>query len=308
MEVTIAIVNYNSSSMVLQCIQSVIEFCGDVDYEIIVVDNASSDDSVEIIKASFPEHLLIENRRNLGFSKAVNQAFKASSGDYFFLLNPDARLISNIFPGMIEFFKSHPEVGIVAPRIVFPENNLHPSARRFITLPGAILDVFQINLYFPNNIVAKRFDYNRWQHDTVKKVDWVTGAAFLTKRKTFEDCGLLDERFFMYFEDMDYCMAVKEKGYETYFCPQFCVVHHHAQGGSDKLPVRSVDYYISLHQYLLKHKGPLKAALFRFAMLSWGLIYLLVRTVKHFSSRKKQTFLEQIDIPLRLICYKSYEA
>ena len=113
MDVSIAIVNYNSCLMVLRCIHSVIEFCGDLDYEIIIVDNASSDDSVELIKASFPNHLLIENKKNLGFAKAVNQAFKASSGDYFFLLNPDAKLISDIFPGMIDFFTSHPKTGIV---------------------------------------------------------------------------------------------------------------------------------------------------------------------------------------------------
>ena len=307
MDITIAIVNYNSSSMVLQCIRSVVEFSGDLDYEIIIVDNASSDDSVELIKASFPEHLLIENKTNLGFSKAVNQAFKASSGEYFFLLNPDAKLISNIFPGMISFFQTHPKAGIVAPRITFPDNRLHPSARRFITLLAAILDVLQIHFYFSNNAVAKRFEYDKWKHNEVREVDWVTGAAFLTKRKTFEDCGMLDERFFMYFEDMDYCMCVKQNGYATYFCPQFSVVHHHARGGSDKLPVRSVDYYISLHRYLLKHKGDLKATIFRIAMFSWGVAYLFARTAKHFVSGGSQSFLDRIDTPLRLIRYKSYE-
>ena len=113
MDVSIAIVNYNSCLMVLRCIHSVIEFCGDLDYEIIIVDNASSDDSVELIKASFPNHLLIENKKNLGFSKAVNQAFKVTSGKYFFLLNPDAKLISNIFPGMIEFFRIHPTPSVL---------------------------------------------------------------------------------------------------------------------------------------------------------------------------------------------------
>ena len=209
---------------------------------------------------------------------------------------------------MLDFFRSHPRAGIVAPRVVFPDNKLHPSARRFITLLGAILDVFQIHLYFPDNIVARMFTYDNWKHDSMRKVDWVTGAAFLTKRKTFEECGMLDERFFMYFEDMDYCMSVKEKDYETYFCPQFTVVHHHAKGGSDKLPVRSVDYYISLHRYLLKHKGSFGAALFRIAMFSWGVVYLFVRFMSHFVSRKNQSILDRIDTPLRLIRYKSYEA
>ena len=124
MNISIAIVNYNASSVLHECVHSVEEFTRGLEYEIIIVDNASSDNSVDYIRKAFPLHLLIENEANLGFSKAVNQAFKASSGDYFFLLNPDAKLTSNIFPGMIEFFKSHPKAGIVSPRILFPGPSL----------------------------------------------------------------------------------------------------------------------------------------------------------------------------------------
>jgi GT2 family glycosyltransferase len=209
---------------------------------------------------------------------------------------------------MIEFFKGHPRAGVVAPRIVFPDNRLHPSARCFITLFGAVLDVFQVHLYFANNIVARHFTYNNWKHDAMREVDWVTGAAFMTKRETFKTCGMLDERFFMYFEDMDYCMTVNRNGYATYFCPRFSVVHHHAKGGSDKLPVRSVDYYISLHRYLFKHKSPFAAGFFRLTMVSWGLLYLVIRTAKHFVSGDEGSLRERIDTPLRLIGYKSYEA
>ena len=308
MDISVAIVSYNSSLMLYESVRSILDFAGDIEYEIIIVDNNSSDDSVESIKDSFPDVLVIENNNNLGFSKAVNQAFKASSGDYFFLLNPDAKLISIIFPGMLAFFRSHPEAGIIAPRIAFPDNSLHLSARRFITLFGAVLDVLQIHFYFPKNIVAKRFNYGNWKHDTIREVDWVTGAALMTKRETFLDCGMLDERFFMYFEDMDHCMSVRKKGYTIYFCPQFSVVHHHAKGGSDKLPVRNVDYYISLNRYLYKHKGLLKAIFFRISMLSWGLTYLLVRTAKYFISRQNQSFRERINTPHKLIFNKSYEA
>lgn len=306
MDISIAIVSYNSCEILCNCIRSISDITHGCTYEIIIVDNASSDDSVESIKKEFPSVHLIENKENVGFSKAVNQAFNVSSGEFFFLLNPDARLISNILPGMVDFFHDHPRAGIVAPKIVFPDNRLHPSARRFITLPGAIFDVLQIHFYFPRNKIAKKFDYDKWKHDKIREVDWVTGAAFMTRSETFASCGMLDERYFMYFEDMDYCVSVKEIGYKTYFCPTFSVLHHHAKGGSDKLPVRSVDYYISLFHYLLKYQGIINAGLFRVAMISWGFIYMLKKTVTYFTSQKPSSLREDIDIPLRLILFKSY--
>ena len=225
MELTIAIVNYNSSELLYECLTSLHNFSNNLKYEIIVVDNASSDNSAGLVKRSFPETVLIENNKNLGFAKAVNQAFQASTGDYLFLLNPDTRLTSNIFPGMLNFTHSHPEAGILAPRIEFPNGNLHLSARRFITLFGALFDIFQVHFYFPNNAVANRFNYKNWGHDKIRQVDWVTGAAFMTGREVFTKCGMMDERFFMYFEDMDYCMSVRKNGYKIFFCPQFSVVH-----------------------------------------------------------------------------------
>jgi GT2 family glycosyltransferase len=208
---------------------------------------------------------------------------------------------------MIDFFQRKPRTGIVAPRIVFPDNRLHPSARRFITFLGAISDVFQIHFYFPNNPLAKRFDYNNWKHDKLREVDWVTGAAFMTERDIFKSSGMLDERFFMYFEDMDFCMSVVKNGYKIFFSPDFSVVHYHAKGGSDKLPVRSVDYYISLFRYLLKHQGFLKAWLFRLAMISWGCMSLLKKITTYFFSQKTYSIREHVDVPLRLILFKSYE-
>jgi len=307
MDITIAIVNYNSTKLLYECLTSIYDSIGNIHYEVIVVDNASYDNPANQIKRSFPGTSVIVNNKNRGFAKGVNQAFQASKGDFFFLLNPDTRLLSNIFPGMLEFFHCHPEAGIVAPRIVFPDGKLHPSARRFITLPGAIMDLFQIHFYFPGNIIAKRFDYNNWEHDKVREVDWVTGAAFLTRSDILAECGMMDERYFMYFEDMDYCMSVREKGYKIFFCPQFSVVHYHAKGGSDKLPVRSVDYYISLNKYLLKHKGPLPSLLFRTAMLCWGVFYMFIRAIKHFFSPDDQSLRQRLDVPLRLILNKSHE-
>lgn len=307
MDISLAIVNYNSYKMLFECIHSIYRFADKCTFEIIIVDNASSDNSVELLEQQFPQAQLIVNKDNLGFAKAVNQAFKVSSGEYFFLLNPDTRLISNIFPGMIEFFHRHPKTGILAPRIIFPDGSLHASTRRFITFLGAIMDVFQIHFYFPNNIIANKFNYNHWKHDKTRVVEWVTGAALMTKSEIFETCGMLDERFFMYFEDMDYCESIKKNGLKTYFCPDFALIHHHAKGGSDRLPVRSVDYYISLYHYLFKHFGSLKSGLFRIAMISWGLIYMAVRTFLYFISYTSLSLRERIDIPLRLIFFKSYE-
>ncbi len=304
-DVSIAVVSYNSYEKLSECIASIYRFAAGCRHEIIIVDNASSDHSAEKVQNEYPEVILIKNTCNVGFSRAVNAAFRASSGRYFFLLNPDAVLIGEIFPGMIDFFKAHPDAGIVAPKIVFPDMSLQPSSRRFISLFGALLDIFQIHLYFPENAEAKRFSYDNWRHDSVRKVHWVIGAALMTPRGVFRQCGMMDERFFMYFEDMDYCKNLAQSGYKTYFCPQFTVVHHHAKGGSDKLPVRKVDYYISLYRYLIKHKGRLGAAVFRIAMILWGCLYLAARTGMFFFAPHRYALRERIDIPLRIIFSRS---
>lgn len=305
-DVSIGIVSYNSSAMLDQCLESLYTHAAEDTFEILVVDNASSDNSLEMINAKYPDVILLKNKKNYGFSKAVNAAFRASRGKYFFLLNPDARLVEDIFPGMISFFMEHSDAGIVAPKLVFPDGSLHPSARRLIGFLGFLMDVFQIHLYFPGNPIAKKVNYQYWNHASTKSVGWVVGAAFMTKREVFIQCGLMDERFFMYFEDMDYCKTVSKIGYKTYFCPQFTVVHHHAMGGSDKLPVRRVDYYISLYRYILKHKGVGKAAIFRFATILWGIIYLLSRTGMFIVAPDRYSLKERVDIPLRIITFKSY--
>ena len=307
MDLSVLIVSYNSREMLRLCLESLKEFGRDVSIEIIVVDNSSKDGSVKMVRELFPDVTVKANDRNLGFSGAVNQAFELSSGDFVFLMNPDARLRSAIFTGMLKFWDEYEDAGVLAPRIEYPDQTLHVSARRFITLLGAIMDLFQIHLYLPDNPVAKRFVYNNWPHNQVSKVDWVTGAVIMMRRTVFRDCGMLDHRFFMYFEDMDLCMSVKKAGYGVYFSPEFTVIHDHAKGGSHTLPVRRVDYFISLNQYLYKHKGFLAGTFFRLCMILWGGVYLLIRVIRYFFRKGHSSFMDQIDAPLRLIFKRSFK-
>jgi len=215
MELSVIIVSFNTRELLKKCLASI------KNAEIIVVDNASQDGSVEMVKKEFPAVKLIVNQKNLGFAKANNQALRQSQGDYFLLLNPDTQVKAGAIDKLLDFASSHPESGIIGPTLLNSNGSIQPSVYHFPSLWRAIKEYW----------LGQKDAYEKYAITTSEAVvvDAVVGAVMLIPKKVVDKIGLLNEQFFMYFEDLDYCRRVNQAGLKVYYLPKAEVVHHHGQ-------------------------------------------------------------------------------
>jgi GT2 family glycosyltransferase len=225
-QLSIVIVNYNVKNLLKKCLESIFKYQKDTELEVIVVDNNSNDHSQEMLRRDFPYVKLIESKRNLGFSRGCNQGIKESQGRYILLLNPDTELTSGGFEKMIDFMDLNPEVGICGPMMTDQEGNLQFSCRSFPSYLTAISSSQSIlNRIFPENLLSQKYLLKEKNHSQIREVDWVSGSSLLAKREMLEKVGLLDERFYMYVEDVDLCYRAKMAGFSVFYFPKVLVIH-----------------------------------------------------------------------------------
>ncbi|MCK5306498.1 MAG: glycosyltransferase family 2 protein [Candidatus Omnitrophica bacterium] len=241
MKLSIIIVNYNGKELTLNCLKSIYEKLKGVEYETILVDNASSDDSVEVIEKSYPQVNVIKNDDNLGFSKANNQGIKIAKGDYILLLNNDTLLKEGDFSNLLEYMESKADVGILGCRINNPDGSLQLSCYKFPSMREMFTHYTLLTKLFPD---SKLFgDYRNWPHNKIEEVDFVIGAFFLIKRAVIEKIGMLDENFFLNAEESEYCLRAKKAGFQTVFHPGYEIIHI---GGATKKNMKKIEIISSI--------------------------------------------------------------
>ena len=254
MKFSVIVVNYDSWPLTLRCVGSLYA-TGYEDFEVVVVDN----DQQTAPEIPHPIRM-IRNRRNLGFARACNQGLKASRGEYLVLLNPDAVVGENFFGMLDDFLASDPRAGVVGPRIVDAHGRLQLSARREVTLiSGLVGRTSLLTRLFPNNSLVRSEFPAVQEADRPTMVDWVSGACMVLRRPTLDQIGLLDERFFMYFEDADLCKRARTAGWLVYYLPEVEVLH--VTGGSSRSRPKAIwELHKSAFLYHRKHgaQGPLR--------------------------------------------------
>jgi len=226
-EIDIIIINYNSTDHLLSCLDSIRCALGVLRAEILVVDNASSDD-VERVQVTFPGVQLIKNRTNLGFARAVNQGIQKSSSPCVMILNPDTLMSNDFFSKALEFIDQHPDVGIMGPKILDPDGSVQGSARSFPTPLTAIFGrTSLLTRLLPKNPISRRNILTaKTDGQTPMPVDWVSGACMLVRRRAIDDVGPMDEHFFMYWEDADWCRRMWDGGWSVVYYPGASLIHH----------------------------------------------------------------------------------
>lgn len=274
-KVSIIIVNWNTKGFLVDCIDSIPSACGALPYEVIIVDNASIDGSSGFIKERYPCVKLIENQENLGFAKACNQGAKISSGNYLFLLNPDTILYKEAVSRLVGFMEEEPLAGAVGPQLLNREGELEDSVRRFPTM---------CRLLVRDTILGKFIKVPRFQYslsmDRASIVDQVSGAGLLVRRQLWERLGGMDERFFMFYEDVDLCRRIKDMGYNAFYLPTAKVIH---LGGGSRHQDRSSVLYYSLRSkflYLEKYNHRWKVLIFKSIYKPLFLVRILLRLYK----------------------------
>lgn len=291
--ISVIIVSWNVRDLLLRCINSVYAKTAGKDYEIIVVDNGSSDGTAEAVRSGFPQVRLIESRENPGFPKACNLGAANSRGRYLFFLNPDTELKEKALDNILAFMEENGEAAAAGAKLLWPDGSYQDSYRRFFGVLYSILEVFEFHYYFPKNSVYLNSLYGPEVFKEPAEVEWVVGAAFAVRREIFEKAGGFDDKIFMYAEDADLCRRIADLGGKIWFLPAAEVVHY--KGKSSSLSnVRSVDYYKSLYYYHLKHSGGLKALLFRAALALWSVFYVFILITKLIFCRDKDNSRRKI--------------
>jgi GT2 family glycosyltransferase/glycosyltransferase involved in cell wall biosynthesis len=225
--VDIIIVNFRSTDYVLRCLKSIYNSLHQFTGKVFVQDNAS-EDGIDRINAAFPQVILSKHSYNMGFSKAINSALQQSNAPYIVLLNPDSYVMDNFFKPIIDYMENNPRVGIVGPKIFNHDGSIQGSARSFPTPLTALFGRSSLlTSFFPNNPLSRANILTTMSDgETPMKVDWVSGACMVVRKKAVDDIGLLDESFFMYWEDADWCRRMWKKGWKVVYFPKASIVHY----------------------------------------------------------------------------------
>ena len=255
MDVSVIIVNWNTKGLLRDCLSSVYEHAGEVDYEIIVIDNASTDGSAGMVKNDFRQVILIENSENRGFAAANNQGMAVAKGRYVLLLNSDTVVLDNSIANTVCFADENPQAAVTGCRVLNPDRTLQRTCFMFPSILNMLLSSTYLYKIFPKNRFFGREQMTWWDRSDVRQVDVVTGCFMLVRREAIEQVGVMDEQFFMYGEETDWCYRFWKKGWTVMFAPVGQIIHLGGQSASQKPVAMIVQLMLSIHKFIKKHFG-----------------------------------------------------
>jgi GT2 family glycosyltransferase len=270
--VSVAIVNTNTRDLLATCLASLYASAPEIDLEVIVVDNASTDGSVQVVQEQFPSVRVIANDVNRWFTGATNQAIEMSTGEFIFCLNPDTVVYPGTVQALVSYLRENPRVGAVGPRLLNEDGSLQPSCRDFLTSRNLVLQHL-----VPWRLLPRRWRDNSvveyWDHRSPRKVDWLIGAALMVRSEVVKDVGLKDEAYPIFHEETDWCYRMYQRGWEVHFVSEALVTH---LGGKtvtgmwgDQLVL---EFYKGKHTFIRKHYGAAALLLHRFLLAGLLLI------------------------------------
>jgi GT2 family glycosyltransferase len=253
-QISVIIVNYNVRVFLENAIVSITKALHGISGEIIVVDNASDDGSVEMLRQKFPAVGLIESKKNVGFAAANNLALKVSRGDNILLINPDTVVQEDTLRVMVRFFEENPDAGLAGCKVLNPDGSLQLACRRSIPTPWvALTKIVGLSALFPHSPVFARYNLTYLNPDAPAEVDAVSGSFMFVRRKVVDEVGGLDEQFFMYGEDLDWCYRIEQAGWKIYYTPATQIIHYKGQSArrSDIDEVKL--FYQAMRIFVRKH-------------------------------------------------------
>lgn len=289
-DLSIVIVNWNTVGLLCQCLDSIYRIGSQYIFEIIVVDNGSSDDSVAIIKQRFPEVIVIENKENLGFARANNLGIVAAQGRYYLLLNSDTIILPGTLDELISVADLHPDVGVISPKLLNVDNSLQESWASFPSLFSELLGQnFRNRRPVPG--VPSAYD-----------VDWVSGACMLVRVKMVQEVGSLDEDYFMYSEETDWCFRIKKAGWKIWYFSSAIIYHLGGGSASRSSFTQLVLLYQGKILFFRKNYGWAHAFVLRYGLALVNMVGLIRRVFSMFGKNKPMV-KQRLIIQYRLIKY-----
>ncbi|MCP1309726.1 glycosyltransferase family 2 protein [Paenibacillus tyrfis] len=278
MDLSIIILNYNTRELTLNCLKSIYLSETSFTYEVILVDNHSVDDSVEAIRANFPMVHLVCNDVNLGYSKGNNQGMSLAKGRYVLLLNSDTVVQPDTLHTMTQFMDEHASIGAAGCKVVLPDGSLDKACRRGFPTPSAsFYYAFGFSKLFPGNPKYNQYQLSHLDPNQDYPVDCLVGAFMIVRKEAIDQVGMLDEQFFMYGEDIDWCYRIKQGGWDIHYYPYTQIIHY--KGASSRRKPFKIIYEFHRAMYLFHQKHYRK----KYSFLVNGLVYAGI-TVKFLSS------------------------
>jgi GT2 family glycosyltransferase len=253
MLISVITVSWNTRDLLRNCLQSLLKELEGVDAEVFLVDNDSADQSAAMVEKEFPQIRLIANDSNRGFAAANNQALALASGEFILLLNPDTVVHPGAIKTLLGFMQTHARAAIVAPQLLESNGAVQRSCRQFPTFLGMLYELLGLSKIFPDQAKFRQYKMLDWNHDDERQVDQPEGACLLLRREVIEEVGVLDEGFFMLFEEVDWCYRIKEKGWQIWFTPSAQVTHHYGQSIKQVKTKMILSSHRGLYRFWHKH-------------------------------------------------------
>ena len=297
-DLSIVIVSWNVRELLQRCLASLIgdntateegffTLSGGQTVEVWVVDNGSVDGSADVVRGAFPGVHLLVNDCNPGFAVANNRAIARSAGRYLLLLNPDTEVVGEALTTLLRYMDAHPEVGVAGPQLRYPDGTLQSSRRRFPTPLTGFLESTLLQQWFPRNRWLGRYYMLDTPDDATTEVDWLVGAALMVRRAAIEQAGLLDEGYFMYSEEMEWCRRIKARGWRIVYLPAATVVHHEGRSSEQVVAARHIYFQTSKLRYYAQVHGSRWALALRTFLLATYVYQWLVEGAKWLLGHKR---------------------
>lgn len=273
MDLSIIIVSWNTKKLLRDCLKSIYENTKKYSFEIFVVDNNSPDLSAEMVKEDFPDVNLIANKENLGFAPANNQALKLAKGNNILLLNPDTVVLDFAIDKMLDYLTLN-ECDLLTCKLLNTDGSLQKSVNNFYSFWETLLE----NRFF--SALSQKFNFKKgyfksiWDHNSTIEIDWARGAVLMFKRTVMEKIGLLDERYYIYGEEIDFYYRARQSGFKAVFVHNILITHHGKSSSKQKRTQMFIQNYKSLYLFLKKNYGRLSYYLYRSRVLVFMLIWI----------------------------------
>lgn len=275
-DVSIIIVTWNNASDIERCLGSIAGAGKGTAVETVVVDNASRDATVDLIRKNFPAVRVIENRQNVGFARANNQAFESATGRYVMLLNPDTSVDAGAIEAVAFYLEHHSEAWVAGPTILNPDRSIQRSGVRFPSRWNIFVEALFLDRLFPK---SRLFGSHKEMYEDARKpraVDYLQGSALMVRREVLEKVGGLDESFFMYFEEADWCYRIKRAGGEIHYVPAGSVIHYGGEAFAHFDERRLVHFHRSMLRFFRKNYGLQRRLGLRVLLMLRSVIRLLL--------------------------------
>lgn len=263
MHLSIAIVNWNTRELLSNCLESIFKHPPAFPYNVVVVDNASSDGSSEMVRELFPQVCLIDNQENVGFARGNNQALRMTDSKYVLLLNPDTVVQPDAIQTLVEFMESNPTAGAAGPRVLNPDGTLQTSCYVAPTLKHEFFRLFHLSRIYPYST----YKMKNWNTSLPRSVDIIQGDCLMLRKTALDQVGLLDESFFIYSEDVDLCYRLQRASWGLYWVPKSQIIHFGGQSTGQVAAEMFLQLYQSKLMCMRKHHGKAAGVTYKFLLL-----------------------------------------